>query len=441
MKHRDAAQIAAIEAMQVASATVSLLRCLSLSAYTLPFSVLTLWDYTKYGESLQKVNEKDRVIVDLRDKVSQFKQACRETELRLKFTCEYNVCMDCRGRSSKLSNHTTVKILSFNRIPQKFDFNQGAQIQKVLKSCKLKRFCVIPNSNDGYPSLSVSEEDTTTSIKDTSMAEEWENGGETFLSKWSPPRYLWRGLSVLILAGQVIIRIIKGKIHWRNTLQQLERVGPKSVGVCLLTAAFVGMAFTIQFVREFTRLGLNRSVGGVLALAFSRELSPVVTSIVVAGRIGSAFAAELGTMQVSEQTDTLRVLGANPVDYLVTPRVIASCIALPFLTLMCFTLGMASSALLADGVYGISINIILDSAQRALRSWDIVSAMIKSQVFGAIISIISCAWGVTTMGGAKGVGESTTSAVVLSLVGIFIADFALSYCFFQGAGDSLKNCV
>ncbi|PHT98672.1 Protein TRIGALACTOSYLDIACYLGLYCEROL 1, chloroplastic [Capsicum chinense] len=314
--------------------------------------------------------------------------------------------MDCRGRSSKLSNHTSVKFLSLNRIPQKFDFNVGAQIQKVLKPSKLKRFCVIPNSNDGYPSLSVSEEDTTTSGKDTSTVEEWENGGETFLSKWSPPRYLWRGLSVLILAGQVIVRIIKGKIHWRNTLQQLERVGPKSVGVCLLIAAFVGMAFTIQFVREFTRLGLNRSVGGVLALAFSRELSPVVTSIVVAGRIGSAFAAELGTMQVSEQTDTLK----------------------------------SSCAFLADSVYGISINIILDSAQRALRSWDLVSAMIKSQVFGAIISIISCAWGVTTMGGAKGVGESTTSAVVLSLVGIFVADFALSYCFFQGAGDSLKNC-
>ncbi|PIN25564.1 hypothetical protein CDL12_01691 [Handroanthus impetiginosus] len=201
------------------------------------------------------------------------------------------------------------------------------------------------------------------------------------------------------------------------------------------------MAFTIQFVREFTRLGLNRSVGGVLALAFSRELSPVVTAIVVAGRIGSAFAAELGTMQVSEQTDTLRVLGADPVDYLVTPRVLASSIALPLLTLMCFTVGMASSALLADGVYGLSINIILDSAQRALKPWDIISAMIKSQVFGAIISMVSCAWGVTTLGGAKGVGESTTSAVVVSLVGIFISDFALSYCFFQGAGDSLKNCM
>ncbi|KAJ8633477.1 hypothetical protein MRB53_026813 [Persea americana] len=262
---------------------------------------------------------------------------------------------------------------------------------------------------------------------------------ETHIAKWTPPRYLWRGMSVFILAGQVITRTLMGKIHKRNTLQQLERIGPKSVGVCLLTAAFVGMAFTIQFVREFTRLGLNRAVGGVLALAFSRELSPVVTAVVVAGRIGSAFAAELGTMQVSEQTDTLRVLGADPVDYLVTPRVIACCVALPILTLMCFTIGMASSALLADGVYGVSINIILDSAQRALRPWDIISAMIKSHVFGGIIAIVSCAWGVTTLGGAKGVGESTTSAVVISLVSIFVADFLLSCVFFQGAGDSLKS--
>lgn len=311
-------------------------------------------------------------------------------------------------------------------------FNGRTQGSKFLLSVQKTRLFAIPNTNDGHPSAHVLEEDINTNHAPSVE-------GETFLSKWRPPRYLWRGLSVLVLAGQVITRILKGKVHWRNTLQQLERVGPKSVGVCLLTAAFVGMAFTIQFVREFTRLGLNRAVGGVLALAFSRELSPVVTSIVVAGRIGSAFAAELGTMQVSEQTDTLRVLGSNPVDYLVTPRVIATCLALPFLTLMCFTVGMASSALLADSVYGVGINIIMDSAHRALRSWDIISAMIKSQVFGAIISIVSCAWGVTTLGGAKGVGESTTSAVVISLVGIFVADFVLSYCFFQGAGDSLKN--
>ncbi|KAI8566896.1 hypothetical protein RHMOL_Rhmol02G0078200 [Rhododendron molle] len=335
---------------------------------------------------------------------------------------------------------------------RRLEFTGRAENLKFLVRAPETRLCVVPNTNEGHPSLSATEANTNNAFPNTddghpsvSLSEESRSTNNTLilelntlLSKWSPPRYLWRGLSVFILAGQVIIRILKGKVHWRNTLQQLERVGPKSLGVCLLTSAFVGMAFTIQFVREFTRLGLNRAVGGVLGLAFSRELSPVVTSIVVAGRIGSAFAAELGTMQVSEQTDTLRVLGSDPVDYLVTPRVIASCIALPFLTLMCFILGMASSALLADSVYGISINIILDSAQRALKPWDIVSAMIKSQVFGAIISVVSCAWGVTTLGGAKGVGESTTSAVVLSLVGIFIADFALSYCFFQGAGDSLK---
>lgn len=321
-----------------------------------------------------------------------------------------------------------------SQLDRKFEFNRRPHIYKFHVHLKQNRLLVLPNADDGHPAASIIDDKVNTHHALNGIS-------PTFLSNWSPPRYLWRGLSVLILAGQVIMKTLKGKVHWRNTLQQLERAGPRSVGVCLLTSAFVGMAFTIQFVREFTRLGLNRSIGGVLALAFSRELSPVVTAIVVAGRIGSAFAAELGTMQVSEQTDTLRVLGSDPVDYLVTPRVIATCIALPLLTLLCFTLGMASSALLADSVYGISINIILDSAQRALRPWDIISAMIKSQVFGAIISIVSCAWGVTTLGGAKGVGESTTSAVVISLVGIFIADFALSYCFFQGAGDQLKNCV
>lgn len=337
----------------------------------------------------------------------------------------------------KLDGRRRLRTSNFHHLGKNLDFTRrNHQICPFLLPIQRTRWHSIVNASDGHPHPSISLSDKSPIINNAPTPE-----ADTLFSKWCPPRYLWRGLSVLIMAGQVITRSIRGKIHWTNTLQQLERVGPKSVGVCVLTAAFVGMAFTIQFVREFTRLGLNRSVGGVLALAFSRELSPVVTSIVIAGRIGSAFAAELGTMQVSEQTDTLRVLGTDPVDYLITPRVIASCAALPFLTLLCFTVGLASSALLADSVYGISINIILDSAQRALKSWDVISAMLKSYVFGGIISIVSCSWGVTTMGGAKGVGESTTSAVVISLVGIFIADFALSYWFFQGAGDSLKNCV
>lgn len=336
----------------------------------------------------------------------------------------------CRSTSLKQGSWLNLKAPKILRV----GVSGGIQTCKLNSPLRPTRLSAISNADDGHPCLSVSEEH----INKSQMLH---NEADTWLSEWSPPKHLWRALSVFILAGQVITRILKGKVHWKNTLQQLERVGPKSVGVCLLTATFVGMAFAIQFVREFTRLGLNRSIGGVLALAFARELSPVITSIVIAGRIGSAFAAELGTMQVSEQTDTLRVLGANPIDYMVTPRVIASCITLPLLTLLCFTVGMAASALLADGVYGISINIILDSAQRALSSWDIISAMLKSLVFGLIISIVSCGWGITTSEGAKGVGESTTSAVVISLVGIFVADFILSYFFFQGAGNSLRNVV
>ncbi|GER56665.1 trigalactosyldiacylglycerol 1 [Striga asiatica] len=342
-------------------------------------------------------------------------------------------CHRIRPFSSTPPSKTTS--LHLSHLARKLDFLERTKLHHGLPSHlqKPSPIAAALTTSDGNPIAS--------SIPEEEQPNEPNDRPNTLLSNWAPPRYLWRALSILILAGQVITRSLNGKIHWKNTLQQLACVGPRSVGVCLLTSAFVGMAFTIQFVREFTRLGLNRSVGGVLALAFSRELSPVVTSIVVAGRIGSAFAAELGTMQVSEQTDTLRVLGSDPVDYLMTPRVLASCVALPILTLMCFVVGMVSSGILADGVYGVSINIIFNSARRALRSWDIVSSMIKSGVFGGIISVVSCAWGVTTMGGAKGVGESTTSAVVVSLVGIFIADFALSCCFFQGAGDSLKNCM
>ena len=121
-------------------------------------------------------------------------------------------------------------------------------------------------------------------------------------------------------------------------------------------------------------------VVGVLALALGRELTPVVTCIIIAGRVGSAFAAELGSQQVSEQTDSLRVLGSDPVDYLITPRVLASMIAAPVLNLLCFTMGMAASVFLAEAVYGVSANVILDSASRAIESWDIIVSMIKAWV-------------------------------------------------------------
>ncbi|KAK9901220.1 hypothetical protein WJX75_000855 [Coccomyxa subellipsoidea] len=262
---------------------------------------------------------------------------------------------------------------------------------------------------------------------------------QRWLGQAKPPQWLWRSIAACVMAGQVATRILKGKIHVRNSIEQLKLVGPRSMGVSLLTAGFVGMVFTIQFVREFAKLGLTRSVGGVLGLALARELTPVVTSIILAGRVGSAFAAELGTMAVSEQTDSLRVLGSDPVDYLIIPRAVACMIAGPILNLMCFCMGIACSMMIAELVYDVKARIILDSCVRAVTAWDIITSMIKAWVFGLIISVVSCSWGYTTAGGAKGVGESTTSAVVISLVLIFIADFFLSFLFFQGQGDALKQ--
>ena len=185
-----------------------------------------------------------------------------------------------------------------------------------------------------------------------------------FLDAFSPPRWLQRTVCCLVLGGQSFWRIARGKIHWKNTVDQLLLVGPRSLGVALLTSSFVGMVFTIQFVREFARMGLTRSVGGVLGLALSRELTPVVTAIIMAGRVGSAFAAEHGTKAVSEQTDSLRVLGTDPTDYLVVPRVLACMVAGPVLNLLCFCMGMAASTLLAEAVYDVTANVILDSAAR-----------------------------------------------------------------------------
>ncbi|KAK3262474.1 hypothetical protein CYMTET_28675 [Cymbomonas tetramitiformis] len=260
-----------------------------------------------------------------------------------------------------------------------------------------------------------------------------------YFRDWNPPAFLWRGIATLLLTGQVFWRLCTGKLNLDQTQEQMSRIGPQTLGVSMLTASFVGMVFTIQFTREFARLGLTKSVGGVLALAFSRELTPVITAIIVAGRVGSAIAAELGTMQVSEQTDSLRVLQTDPVDYLIAPRVVACMLSVPVLSVISFTVAMAASVLLADLGYGIMPAVILDSARKALVPWDFVGMTIKSVCFGWIVAIISCGWGSTTSGGAKGVGESTTASVVISLIGIFIGDFLLSVLMFQGTGTALKK--
>ncbi len=251
--------------------------------------------------------------------------------------------------------------------------------------------------------------------------------------------WLQRLIAAIFLGGQTIVHLLRAKINRRNTLEQMAAVGPDSLWIALVTAAFVGMVFTIQVAREFIDFGAIQAVGGVLALALTRELAPVLTAVVIAGRVGSAFAAEIGTMRVTEQIDALYILKTDPIDYLVLPRVLACCLMLPVLTLLSLIVGILGGLIIANGLYDIPSSVFFDSIRNFMQVWDILTALFKSVVFGSLVAIIGCSWGLTTKGGAKGVGQSTTTAVVTALLAIFIANFFLSWLMFQGLGNSLTN--
>jgi phospholipid/cholesterol/gamma-HCH transport system permease protein len=253
------------------------------------------------------------------------------------------------------------------------------------------------------------------------------------------PLWIRRLVAAVFLGGQVIVHILRGKFNYPNIVEQMALVGPQSLLIALVTSTTIGMVFTIQVAREFINIGAGQVVGGVLSLALTRELAPVLTAVVVAGRVGSAFAAEIGTMKVSEQIDALYILKTDPVDYLVVPRVVACCTMLPILTILSIVTGTIGGLLIATNIFGLPAQVFLDSARNFLNGWDLCSAPIKAVCFGALISIIGCSWGLTTTGGAKGVGQSTTTAVVTSLLAIFISNFFLSWVMFQGAGNALKS--
>ncbi|AFZ23703.1 conserved hypothetical integral membrane protein [Cylindrospermum stagnale PCC 7417] len=255
------------------------------------------------------------------------------------------------------------------------------------------------------------------------------------ISKSSLGAWSQRLLAAILLGGQVIVHLFRGKIHRRNTLEQLAAVGPDSLLIALLTAVFVGAVFTIQVAREFITFGAGNLVGGVLSVALTRELSPVLTAVILAGRVGSAFAAEIGTMRVTEQIDAMLMLKTDPIDYLVIPRVLACLLMLPILTLLSLITGMFGGLLIATNIYNLSDTVFLDSARNFLGVWDICSALIKAGCFGVLIAVIGCSWGLTTTGGAKGVGQSTTTAVVTALMIIFISNFFLSWLMFQGTSE------
>lgn len=236
---------------------------------------------------------------------------------------------------------------------------------------------------------------------------------------------------VVDLGWLTIKNIVAGKINLKLTFDQMVKIGIDSLPLALVTSGFVGMVFAMQIAGEFVRFGGGKYVGGVMSIGIARELGPAITGIVVSARVAAAIAAELGTMKVTEQIDAIKALGANPIRYLVVPRFIAATMMLPLLTILANLLGFLGGYAVAVNMGKINPVDYMDTAQRMMTLWDFYGGLIKTVIFGMIIVIIACYKGLKAEGGAKGVGEATTSAVVASLISLFIVNYFLSALFFR----------
>ena len=236
---------------------------------------------------------------------------------------------------------------------------------------------------------------------------------------------------IIILSKHVFQSVLFTPHLTRRVLDQVYYLGVKSISTTILTAIFIGMVFTLQIVTEFERFGANYMLGGIVGLAIWRELGPLLTAVIAAGRVGAAISSEIGTMKVTEQVDALQVLSQDPVRYLVAPRVIAALIVMPFLVFIADVIGFFSGLMIGVYVGQINPNAYFNSAQALLGPFDIIGGLIKSVFFGYLLAIISCNSGLNSAAGAKGVGQSTTLAVVKSLVSIFIFNYFLSFIIFQ----------
>lgn len=212
--------------------------------------------------------------------------------------------------------------------------------------------------------------------------------------------------------------------------QQMERVGVRSVLVVILTGAFTGMVLALQSFHATRSFGAETMVGVAVALSMTRELGPVLTSFMVTGRAGSAMAAEIGTMRVTEQIDALSAMAVNPIKYLIVPRVLASIVVVPMLTVIADFVGIVGGYFSGVIILRINAGAYVANMEKYVELDDIYHGIIKAAVFGLILSIIGCYKGYTTTGGAEGVGKATTQSVVLATVTILMANYLLTAAMF-----------
>jgi phospholipid/cholesterol/gamma-HCH transport system permease protein len=232
-----------------------------------------------------------------------------------------------------------------------------------------------------------------------------------------------------LLTGKALLGLLTPPIRFRNYFRQMESVGVDSLLVVILTGLFTGGVFTLQIIYGFKRFSAESMVGPTVATAMTRELGPVLTALMVTGRVGSAMAAELSAMKVSEQMDALTVMAADPVKYLISPRLLAGVVMLPLLTAVADAVGVVGGFFVAVG-RGLDPGQFTGRIVDILVMGDVVNGLIKAAFFGFIISSVGCYMGFYTKGGASGVGRSTTLAVVVSYVTILISDFMMTAVMF-----------
>src|SRR5436190_18702382 len=214
--------------------------------------------------------------------------------------------------------------------------------------------------------------------------------------------------------------------YFEEIVHQMDLIGVGSVGIVVLTGFFTGGVIILQSYPTLEYYGAQSNAGQGVATGLIRELGPVLTALMVAGRVGSAISAELGSMVVSQQIDAMRALGTSPIKKLVTPRVVALIATLPLLTVASDIFGLVGGGLVANRLFGLDSNVYISSVRNGIDIDDIIGGVIKPIVFGFIIGVIACHKGLSTTGGTVGVGKSTTSAVVSASITVIVADFFLS---------------
>lgn len=239
-------------------------------------------------------------------------------------------------------------------------------------------------------------------------------------------RFLFELQEMSYMIYRIFFGIVKGPRYYSEIIRQMDYIGVGSLVIIILTGFFTGGVLILQAYPTFAYYGVQNEAGRGVATTLIRELGPVLTALMVSGRVGSSISAELGSMVVSQQIEAMRALGTSPVRKLVTPRITALLFSVPLLTVVADILGIVGGGIVATMVFGLDSDTYLTGVKAGVGVRDIIGGAIKPIFFALIIGIVACHKGLSTTGGTVGVGRSTTSAVVTSSIAIIIADFFLS---------------